>query len=60
MIAIEYPNAASVRDGATVLLAAELGALGDPVTVCTVKGGTVSASSLDITFGGDDHPVQCD
>jgi hypothetical protein len=50
----------TVRDGATVLLAAELGALGDPVTVCTVKGGTVSTSSLDVTFGGDDHPVQCE
>jgi predicted Ser/Thr protein kinase len=50
----------TVRDGATVLLAAELGALGDPVTVCTVNGGTVSLSSLNITFGGDDHPVQCE
>jgi hypothetical protein len=50
----------TVRDGATVLLASELGALGDAVTVCTVKGGTVSASSLAVTFGGDDHPVQCE
>lgn len=48
----------TVRDGATVVLAAEIGALGDPVTVCTVKGGALSA--LRVTFGGDDHPVQCE
>jgi hypothetical protein len=50
----------TVRDGATVMLAAEVGALGEPATVCTVKGAGLSQLSLDVMFGPDDHPVQCE
>jgi hypothetical protein len=50
----------TVHDGAAVVLAAELGAMSDPATVCTVKGGALSQLADSITFGADDHPVQCE